>query len=243
MFKQLTLALLITSSFASIDTALQTNINSNHNTKISQDKIDKLSQQERELFLEYRNLLREIETLQTYNTQLQSVIKTQEEEIQNFDQQIIDIEVTQQRIMPLMAEMINSLNAFVLQDTPFLPQLRKSKKENLEQLLAKSNLTVSQKYRYIIEAYEIEMDYGRTIESYEGKLEDGQSVTFLRIGRTALYYITHNKERAGIYNTNTLQFEEVEKKFIKQIEIGVKIARKQLAPQLLKLPVVATKEQ
>ncbi len=162
--------------------------------------------------------------------------------MKSFDEQIVEIDMTQQRIMPLMAEMIKSLNTFVVQDIAFLPEVRKNKAESLEKLLARSDLSVSQKYRYLIEAYEIEMDYGRTIESYEGKLDDGQNVVFLRIGRTALYYLSHNKEHAGIYNTSSSKFEPLEKKYLKQIETGIKIARKQLAPQLLKLPVVATKE-
>lgn len=241
MLKLLFLVFLVTRSFASIESTLQTNIQNNTKTKISQEKIDKLSEEERKLFLEYRSQLREIETLKTYNEQLQNVIDAQKEEMQSFDQQIVEIEITQQRIMPLMSEMIETLSAFVKQDIPFLATLRQEKQERLSQLLAKSDLTISQKYRFIVESYEIEMDYGRTIETYEGKLQNGESVHFLRVGRTALYYLTHNKESAGIYNTNSLAFEALDKKYIKQIETGIKIARKQLAPQLLKLPVVATK--
>lgn len=242
MYKTLFMLFISAPIFASVDATLQTNISSNKNTKISQNKIDALSEEQRTLFLEYRNELREIETLKTYNAQLQNVIDTQKEEIQNFDQQIVEIEITQQRIMPLMSEMIKTLNSFVAQDIPFLHDLRDQKRQRLNELLAKSNLTISQKYRYIVEAYAIEMDYGRTIETYEGKLNNSISVNFLRIGRTGLYYLTHNEESAGIYNPNTLKFELLDRKYIKSIKTGIKIARKQLAPQLLKLPIVATKE-
>jgi hypothetical protein len=242
MFKILLIALVVTKGFSSIDSSIQTNTKSNNNTKISQQKIDKLSEKERVLFLEYRNQLKEIETLKTYNQQLKDVIDAQEEEKLSLDQQIVDIEITQQRIMPLMSKMISSLNTFVAQDIPFLPTLREDKQKHLDALLAKSNLTVSQKYRYIIEAYGIELEYGRTIETYEGKLNDGESVHFLRIGRTGLYYLSHDKEKAGIYNPNTKKFQKLDSSYIKQIRTGIKIARKQLAPQLLKLPVVATKE-
>jgi len=231
----------VTSSFASVSDTIETNVKSNNNTKISQTKIDRLSQQHQELFMEYRAQLRELEILKTYNKQLEQVIKAQKDEMKNIDQQIVEIEITQQRIMPLMSKMISTLNEFVEQDIPFLEKLREKKREKLNELLAKSNLTVSQKYRYIVEAYEIELDYGRTIETYEGKLESGESVHFLRIGRTGLYYLSHNEQRAGMYNTSKNTFEELDSKYIKQIKTGIKIARKQSAPQLLKLPVVATK--
>ncbi len=243
MYKTLLMLFFSMSVFASVDATIATNVASNINTKVSQSKIDSLSEQQKALFSEYRNELREIETLKLYNAQLQNVVDAQKEEIKTFDEQIIEIEITQQRIMPLMSQMIQTLRSFVAQDIPFLHELRETKRQQLDTLLAKSNLTISQKYRYIIEAYAIEMDYGRTIETYEGKLDNALSVNFLRIGRTGLYYLTHNEESAGIYNPNTSKFEPLDKKYNKSIKTGIKIARKQLAPQLLKLPVVATKEQ
>ncbi|KIM11912.1 MAG: hypothetical protein KU37_03405 [Sulfuricurvum sp. PC08-66] len=228
--------------FGTIDQTLSTNIQSTQNTQISQTKIDALNEEERSLFMEYRNALREIETLKTYNGQLQSLIATQEEESKGLQEQIVEIEITQQRIMPLMQEMIDTLVAFVGQDIPFLAHLRQEKRERLEELLAKANLTVSQKYRYIVEAYANEMEYGRTIEAYEDTLPSGQNVIFLRIGRTALYYLTRDESEAAIYDRHQKAFVTLSSGYIPHIKRGIKIARKQLAPDVLRLPIIATKE-
>lgn len=232
---------LIMPLFASLEQGLQTNIESSNNTRISQQKIDTLSEKEKETFLAYREQLREIETLKTYNEQLRNVISTQKEERQSLNLQIVEIEVTQQRIMPLMQKMITSLNEFTQLDSPFLVDERNNRKLRLENLLAKANLTVSQKYRSIVEAYDIEMEYGRTIEAYEAPLGDKKSVHYLRIGRTALYYLTRDEEEMGIYNINTKKFEKIDNDYLREIKKGLKIARKQLAPELLRLPVISTK--
>ena len=226
---------------ATINQAISTNTDSTKNTTISQSKIDVLSEQEREAFLAYREQLREIETLKTYNHQLSSVIRTQKEEMQSLKLQIVEIEVTQQRIMPLMKKMISSLDDFRKLDTPFLEKERTDRQARLNTLLAKANLSVSQKYRSIVEAYSIEMEYGRTIETYEAPLGEKSSVRYLRIGRTALYYLTRDDHELGIYNPNTQQFESLDSSHLREIKKGLKIANKQLAPELLHLPVIATK--
>lgn len=227
--------------FAALDDTLATNSASNRATQISQTKIDALSEAQRELFMQYREELREIETLKTYNAQLRSVIAAQNEEMESLNLQIVEIEVTQQRILPLMEKMIGSLEQFIALDAPFLTGERSEREARLKTLLSRANLTVSQKYRAIIEAYGIEMEYGRTIEAYDAPLGEKESVEYLRIGRTALYYLTRDETELGIYNPNTREFVPLKRRYLGEIKKGIRIARKQLAPELLQLPVIATK--
>ena len=86
------------------------------------------------------------------------------------------------------------------------------------------------------------MDYGRTIESYTGLIDvDGQEreVDFLRIGRLDLIYLTKDGKKAGIWNTEQRAFERLPDSNISQINKAIRIAKKQLAPDMLTLPVKA----
>ena len=61
----------------------------------------------------------------------------------------------------------------------------------------------SEKFRRVMEAYQIEMDYGRTLEAYSGlHTVDGQErdVDFLRVGRTAFIFQTRDGSSLGIWN-------------------------------------------
>ena len=105
-----------------------------------------------------------------------------------------------------------------------------------------SDVTASEKYRRIMEAYQNEIELGRTTEGYTGNLPSGQRVNFLRIGRTLLFYQSLDGETTGWYNTDSGQFEELGDAYRLPVSDGLAIARNQTAPDLVRLPVPAPKD-
>jgi hypothetical protein len=89
-----------------------------------------------------------------------------------------------------------------------------------------------------MEAYEGELEYGRTTEAYSEALPTtGQTVEFLRVGRTLLVYQTSDQETTGWFNPNTREFEELPDKYRLEVKEGLAIARNEKAPNLVVLPV------
>ena len=75
-----------------------------------------------------------------------------------------------------------------------------------------------------------------------GSLElDGASreVDFLRVGRVALLYQTVDAEIYGRWDQASRSWIPLSAEYRNQIRNGIKIARKQVAPNLLLLPVSA----
>ena len=100
-----------------------------------------------------------------------------------------------------MLRMIAGLEEFVALDVPFLLQERSDRINNLKAMMDRADVAVSEKFRRVLEAYQVEVDYGRTIESYAGNAEfDGQNqqVNYLRIGRVALVYQSRDKQTMGV---------------------------------------------
>jgi len=95
----------------------------------------------------------------------------------------------------------------------------------------------------VTEAYQIENDFGRTIEAYKDTLTlNGatREVDFLRIGRVALVYQTADGKYSGAWDQKSGQWIELDKGDYKnQIRFGLRIARKQVAPDLVMVPVDA----
>ncbi len=110
---------------------------------------------------------------------------------------------------------------------------------HLRELMGRADVTNAEKYRRILEAYQIENDYGRTIEAYRGTLADGRTVDFLRVGRIALIYQTLDADEAAVWDQAARQWVALDSSYRTAIKQGLRIARKQAAPDMIRLPLPA----
>lgn len=208
----------------------------------SQRKIDALSDKTRQMLEQYRAALHQSKTLQTYNKHLQDLLQSQQQEKESLQQQLQDIETTQHEIVPLILRMLDSLEQFIRLDMPFLPEERQQRLTMLKDMVSRADVSNAEKYRRIIEAYQIENDYGKTIEAYRADLTlNGvtSSVDFLRLGRIALYYQRLDGSETGYWNKEQKQWQTLSSDYRNAIRNGLRIARKEAAPDMLTLPIPA----
>ena len=207
---------------------------------LSQEKINDYDDEANAAAKSYAAALQRAESLTIYNGQLRRLIESQQKEIRSIKRQTEEIESIETGALPLMLEMTETLNQLIEGDIPFLTQERRDRVENLKRLIDRADVTAGEKYRRIMEAYLIEADYGRTIESYRGELDMGgtpRTVDFLRVGRIGLYYQTLDSEETGNWDKANRQWEVLEDEYRRSVRDGLRIARKQSPPTLLRLPV------
>jgi hypothetical protein len=233
------IALPLVGSAESLDKVLNLENQRTRLAQESQEKIDSIVDSTRKKEDEYKRLLKEIEGLKIFNTLLERQIEGQNRKMVQIVESIEQVEVISRQIVPAMTRMIESLKVFVELDVPFLLDERTERVANLELLLADHDVNDAEKFRKVTEAYQIENDYGRTIEAYSGALEIGgerRRVSFLRIGRVAFMYQTQDSKLSGIWDQEARRWEEADA-YKNEIRAGLKIANKQVAPDLLLLPV------
>lgn len=205
----------------------------------AQQQINSVADQTDRIVDEYRALLVEIEGIRIYNEQLERVVASQESEINSINDQLENLEDTNRDVVPLMIEMAETLPRLIQADVPFRLDERLSRAQNLINALDMSDVTTSEKFRRILEAYQDEIELGRTTEGYGAALPNGQEVNFLRIGRTLLFYQSLDGTQTGWYNPNTREFEELPDRYRLPVSDGLAIAQNQVAPDLVRLPVPA----
>lgn len=203
----------------------------------SQQKVNALAEERSDLAEQYRSTLRESEGLRLYIRQLTAQIKSQQEEMEVVRTESREIERTSVEILPLMQKMLSTLEQFVALDMPFLLEDRRARIAKLNGLMPRADVTVSEKYRRIVEAYQLEMEYGRTIEAYRAPLE-GKTVDFLRVGRVALLYQTPDGGETGYWDAAAKNWVE-DDDYEQGVREGLLIAKKQASPDLLVVPVAA----
>lgn len=210
----------------------------------SQVRIDNLSEETAKLLGKYKTVLKEVAGLKVYNAQLQRQIDNQNVEIGELKDSIERVTLIERQITPLMMRMIDTLEVFIEKDIPFLLKERRDRIQILHETMDRSDVSPSEKFRLVFEAYQIENDYGRNIEAYGGihniPNAGERQVNFLRIGRVGLYYQTLDGSYAGVWEKkNGGQWTELDESYRSAINEGVRIARQQTAPNLIRLPIGA----
>jgi hypothetical protein len=105
----------------------------------------------------------------------------------------------------------------------------------------RSDVTAAEKVRRVSEAYQIENDYGRLIESYTAKLAlhgATYDAEYLRVGRIGLMVRTVGSDLHGYWNRHAGQWQLLEEsQWARMIEQGLRVARQEVAPQLVHVVV------
>jgi hypothetical protein len=223
-----------------VDTAINEQVRAEQAAQASQKRIAQLDEEATSMLAEYRQANAETVGLTAYNDQLAAQVKSQETELATMTRQLSEIETTSREALPMMQRMVATLAEFVKLDIPFLPEERANRVAGLQDMMTRADVSVSEKYRRIVEAYQIEIEYGRTIEAYQGKVGD-RTVVFLRAGRVALLYQTLDGGETGYWDSEAKDWKR-DDSYSGAILAGLKVAKKQAAPDFLFVPVAAAKE-
>jgi hypothetical protein len=223
-----------------LDPPIDKRVEANESGAESQKRVEAMASATDEMIAAYRLTNKKIESLNIFNRQLSAVIQSQYEELTSLQSQIDDVEEVGRSVTPLMLKMIDSLAKFVEVDVPFLVEQRRARVDGLRILMRRSDVADAERYRRILEAYQVENDFGRTIEAYAGILnKDGVDVPvdYLRIGRIGLVYQTRDLEEVGAWNHEIKAFEPLDSSYFNWVAEGLRVAKKQSAPQLIRIPL------
>ena len=205
----------------------------------SQQRITDLVQETDALYSRWQSASAQLEALLKFNGELSAVIAQQEERIEHLTRELDQVDEVARSVTPLMYRMIDALDKFIALDLPFLAEERAERVTDLRHLMSRADVTVSEKYRQIMEAYQIENEYGRTIEAYRAPLAGGEIVDFLRFGRIALLWMSLDGSEAGAWDPEARSWTDLDADFLEDVRYGLRVARQQIPPDLVDLPLPA----
>jgi hypothetical protein len=226
-----------------LDDILEVGEAKNEAARKSQQKIDRLADETRDLLEDYKTVNKQIDGLKVYNGRLQKQIDNQMARIGEIDESIDQVTVIQRQMTPLVIRMIDGLEKFVELDVPFHMEERRQRIAFLRANLDRSDVSVAEKFRQVLEAYKIEAEYGRKLDAYKGSVEiDGveRDVNFFRVGRIALLYQTTDTEISGAWDQDARDWVALDRgEYRNAIMKGLRIARKEASIDLMNLPIEA----
>ncbi len=210
----------------------------------SQKRIDKLAGDTRDRLSDYKQVLKQTEGLKVYISRLDRQIEDQNRRITDIEDSIVQVTVMQRQMPAVIERMIESLGNFVALDYPFYQEEREQRLEFLNNNLSRSDLSVAEKFRQVMEAYKIETEYGRKISTYKGSVEvepgTEREVTLLQIGRIALMYQTTDGKISGAWDSTAQAWVQLDSgQYKNAIRQAIRIADNQAAKDILTVPVAA----
>lgn len=223
-----------------VNAAIGEQVKTEEAAKASQKRIEALDSETSKMLGDYRQMVAEAQSLKAYNAELAVQVQSQTEQVQAMSKQISEIETTSKEVLPMMQKMLTTLDQFVALDLPFLMEERTNRVAQLKEMMSRADVSTSEKYRRIVEAYQIEMEFGRTIEAYQGKIGD-KTVDFLRAGRVSLMYQTLDGKETGYWDADTKAWV-IDNDYTDAIRAGLKVAKKQAAPDFISVAIHAPKE-
>ena len=186
----------------------------------------------------YARALADAAITQRYNTQIEQQLRSQEQEITSLEQQIAGMDATAVDVQSMLQRMYDDLAMFVQSDVPFFKEERDQRMQRITELMQNVEASPSEKFRRLMEAYQIEMEYGRTMSAYKQALDDGREAELVRLGRVVLLYRVIEGGETGYW-------DNTQKKWIADpasraaIENALSIAKEEKAPDLIIVPVPA----
>ncbi|MDA7571938.1 DUF3450 domain-containing protein [Porticoccaceae bacterium] len=212
--------------------------------KTSQTKVDRIADQTDELLQEFKQVNKQIESLRVYNSQLDRQIDSQKVMMAELKESIANATVIERGVSPLMVSMLAGLEDFVALDMPFKKDDRLDAIADLNINLDSAKFSAAEKFRQILELYDIESEYSLSLESYRDMIDinaDGSEVEvdMLRVGRVALMYQTKDKSQSGAWNKTTGSWETLDSEYRRPIDQGIRIAKKLNTQDVMEMPITA----
>ena len=212
----------------------------------SQERINERVQGTRTITDQYRAINKEIDGLKVYNRLMTAQVQGQEATLEDIKISMDQVDVINRQIFPLMERMIDGLEQSVSLDIPFLLDERINRVDVLKETLARSDVSVAEKFRKVMEAYQIELDYGSSAEFYKQSLNLGEDYgvrdyNMLRIGRIGLYFQSDDSDITGMWDVNVGDWV-IDDDHRNEIRKGLRMARQLIAPELMLIPLPAAEE-
>jgi hypothetical protein len=210
-----------------------------------QKEIRDWSQKKQELLHRILRLKSEADWHKYRHAKYAEYIRRERKTIDKLERKKESIKALSRELEPYLDRVVAELAAFVESDLTFLPRERQRRIESLRETLGSFDASLSDKLRRVLQALQIEADYGRSVEVRTHTVQrDGKKirVQVLRLGRVAKYYRSPDGAYAGRWTRSSGEWEPISPDYAQAIHKAVRMSRDQAPAQLVELPVEGAKQ-
>lgn len=225
---------------AQLRSALETGEQATRRAEQIQEQINQLDDERSDMVREFRTVLQQQDAAELYNRQQQKVVESQRREIESLQDQLGRVDEITAQTVPMMLDMIEDLKAFVAADLPFKMEERQARLDGLDAAMEEPTVPTAERYRLIIQAYQAEMEYGSTIDTWTDEVQVGdseQTVDFFQYGRVALVWISRDDRIGQRYDRASESWVDLPSSYIPNVRTAIQVADGRKQQEVLFGPV------
>ena len=206
----------------------------------SQTKIDSMDDDTSLIVNEFKTVSKQIEGLRVYNAQMRKQIERQEERLKEIDKTMKEAQVMQRQVPPFTRRMLAGIEKSIELDMPFHLAERKERIAFAKAAIDNPTVSPAEGLRQVLETFNVEMEYGRKLDSYKDTIEiEGQQreVNVLRVGRLALVYQSSDRSLTGAWDNKKEEWVALDSSYRNPTRKGLRIANRLATVDMLELPI------
>jgi TolA-binding protein len=222
-----------------LDRAIATGEQATRRAEQVQQQINQLDDERADMVGEFRTLLQRKTAAELYARQQEAAVESQEREIASLTDQLSRVDEITSQTVPMLEALIDDLDAFIDADLPFRLEQRKDRVARLREYLSDPAISVTERYRQIMDAYTAEMEVGRKTDTWKETITvDDKEVTvdMVLFGRVALVYMDPTGRYAKRYDRETRSWVDLESKYKAEIEKAIRIIQGKRTQDVMYVP-------
>jgi vacuolar-type H+-ATPase subunit I/STV1 len=212
--------------------------------KASQKRVDNLADKIENLVFQYQTEKKVVEGLKAYNNRLDRTVQAQRQAMTNLNNSLGQLREIERQITPLMIRMNDAMDEFIRLDLPFQLEERLERQTRIKSYMDNIKISVAERFRLVLEAYNQENRYGKTIAHYLDTVDfNGQAleVDVLRVGRVGLYFQTQDQKLSGIWDNQAKGWKQLPASSNEDLRYAIEVAQQKVSADLLKqLPLLVS---
>ncbi len=222
-----------------LDRAIATGEQATRRAEQVQQQINQVDDERSDMVGEFRTLIQRKTAAELYARQQAAAVESQEREIASLTDQLSRVDEITSQTVPMLETLIDDLDAFIDADLPFRLEARKERIQRLRDYLVDPNVSVTERYRQIMDAYTSEMEVGRKTDTWKETITvDDKEVTvdMVLFGRVALVYMDPTGKYAKRYDRETSSWVDLEGKYKAEIDKAIRIIQGKRTQDVMYVP-------
>lgn len=207
----------------------------------TQEEKDKWIASKDSLTAELKNKKQQQKALEKQQQRLHRQVNSLREKIAESNRRAEEVERIRLEMEGFLDETFSRLKRQIASEhLPFLEQERRERMTRIEDLLIDDSISVAEKFRRLMEALQIEVDYGRGVEVARKPVRfNGEEIMMdvLRIGRLSLFSQTADGEKAGFFDHNSSSWQPLPDSYKRNLRHAIDVANKTRPVEMINLPI------